>query len=69
MHKPIEYNKDMKNLFGHVHRSCGLYKPWGINIGCDLNHFRLYSETDIDFLFKMKNKYWDTDKNVNINTM
>ena len=65
-HKPVNSNKEMFNLFGHMHRSGGLYKPFGINIGCDLNHFRLFSETDIEFFLKLKEEYWDKDKNLNM---
>jgi len=65
-HKPINYKKGMMNLFGHSHRSLGLYSPFGFNIGCDLNHFRLYSESDIDHLMNMKTKYWDKDKSLNM---
>jgi calcineurin-like phosphoesterase family protein len=68
-HKPIDSNMAMLNLFGHMHRSGGLYKPYGINIGCDLNHFRLYSEDDIKFLIGMKEKYWDKDKNLNMESI
>lgn len=66
VHKAINYKKGVINLFGHSHRSCGLYKPFGLNIGCDLNHFRLYSEGDIKHMLNMKEKYWDNDKNLNM---
>ena len=66
VHKAINYKKGVINLFGHSHRSCGLYKPFGLNIGCDLNHFRLYSESDIKHMLCMKEKYWDNDKNLNM---
>ena len=66
VHKAINYKKGVINLFGHSHRSCGLYKPFGLNIGCDLNHFRLYSESDIKHMLGMKEKYWDNDKNLNM---
>ena len=66
VHKPIDCNKNMLNLFGHVHRSGGLYKPFGINVGCDLNHFRLFSEKDIMFFLDLKKKYWDNDKSLNM---
>ena len=66
VHKAINYKKGVINLFGHSHRACGLYKPFGFNIGCDLNHFRLYDENDIQFLLDMKSKYWDKDKNLNM---
>ena len=65
-HKAINYKKDVINLFGHCHRSMGLYKPFGFNISCDLNHFRLYSEKDIEFLLKMKEEYWNKDKCLNM---
>ena len=66
VHKPKDYKKGYLNLFGHMHRSGGLYKPFGFNIGCDLNHFRLYNEKDIEHLLYMKEKYWNTDKSLNI---
>lgn len=65
-HKPINYKEGMLNLFGHMHRGGGIYKPFGFNIGCDLNHFRLYSEKDIGHLLNMKKLYWDQDKNINM---
>ena len=61
-HKAINYKEGVINLFGHSHRSCGLYKPFGFNIGCDLNHFRLYNEENIEFMLNMKKEYWDKDK-------
>ena len=54
-HKAINYIEGKINLFGHSHRALGIYSPFGFNIGCDLNHFRLYSESDIEFLLKQKN--------------
>lgn len=62
VHKPRDCKMDMLNLFGHVHRSVGLYRPYGFNIGCDHNHFRLYSEQNIRNLLKMKEEFWDTNK-------
>ena len=66
VHKPIDHNPNMLNLFGHLHRSCGLHKKIGFNVGCDLNHFRLYDENDIKKLLNMRQTYWLTDKNLNI---
>jgi len=60
-HFPSSHIEKFVNLFGHTHRATGLWKPYGLNVGCDLNHFRLYSEKDILFLLEMKRKYWDTD--------
>jgi calcineurin-like phosphoesterase family protein len=58
-HKPKDRKEGMLTLFGHLHRSCGLYKPYGFNIGCDLNHFRLYDENNIKKFLDMKKEYWD----------
>lgn len=65
-HKPKDCDKTTSNLFGHSHRAMGLYKSFGFNIGCDLNHFRLYSEEDIKRLLYMKNTYWDKDENLKL---
>lgn len=64
-HKPLNYKEGTINLFGHLHSALGLYLPCGFNIGCDLNHFRLYSELDIEKLLIKKEKYWDIDKSLN----
>ena len=63
-HKPIDKKDGVINLFGHIHRSTGIYRPYGFNIGCDNNHFRLYSEDDIMGLIEMRDKFWLKDKNV-----
>lgn len=47
---------------GHTHRATGLWKPYGINVGCDLNHFRLYDLKEIKRLLSLKEKYWDNDE-------
>lgn len=60
-HYPRNHRKNMVNLFAHTHRATGLWKPYGLNVGCDLNHFRLFSETEIFRLLEMKEKWWDTD--------
>ena len=65
IHKPKHHKEGIINLFGHTHRSTGIYKPYGFNVGCDLNHFRLLDEDDIMHYLYMKNKYWDKDVNVN----
>ena len=63
-HQPKFRRPDMLSLFGHTHRSCGLYKPYGFNIGCDLNHFYLFTEKDIQKFLDMKARYWDKDENL-----
>lgn len=65
-HKPINHSKDMLTLFGHCHRAMGVYKSFGFNIGCDLNHFRLFSEGDIQVLLDGKRKYWDAEEDLRL---
>lgn len=64
MHKPKNHKEGVLNLFGYTHRSTGIYKPFGLNVGCDLNHFRLLSEKDVMHYIYMNNKYWDDSSNV-----
>ena len=49
------------NLFGYTHRWTGLYKPYGLNVGCDLNHFQLFSENEIFRLLQEKESHRDLD--------
>ena len=65
-HKPSECKKDMLNLFGHVHRQGGLYYPFGINVSCDLNFFRLYSEEDIKYMLARLWPHWKNDPELHI---
>lgn len=65
-HKPKNHHCDMLTLFGHSHRAMGVYKSFGFNIGCDLNHFRLFSEQDISILLQGKKDYWDLDENLKL---
>lgn len=64
VHKPKNKKDNMLNLFGHSHKAIGLYKPYGFNIGCDLNNYKPYSEKDIMILVEKKEKYWDKDTNL-----
>ena len=64
VHKPKHHKDTMLNLFGHSHKAIGLYKPYGFNIGCDLNNYEPYSEEDIMILLDKKEKYWDKDSNL-----
>lgn len=63
-HYPRNHKDNCINLFGHTHRWTGLYKPYGLNVGCDLNHFRLFSEEDIFFLLSEKENYCDKDADI-----
>ena len=65
-HKPKDHHNEMLTLFGHSHRAMGVYKSFGFNMGCDLNHFRLFSEQDISTLLEGKKDYWDWDENLKL---
>lgn len=65
-HFPSKYKDTYVNLFGHTHRATGLYKPFGLNVCCDLNFFRLYSASELIRLLKEKRIYWDNDIDTNI---
>jgi len=65
-HKPFNYNPNYINLFGHTHAAGGIYKPFGLNIGCDLHHYKLVSEDAVFHLLDKKEKYWDKDKHLNM---
>ena len=65
-HKPFDYNPKYINLFGHTHAAGGIYKPFGLNVGCDLHHFRLLDENNIFHLLAKKEKYWNKDKHLNM---
>lgn len=65
-HEPINHKKDYINLFGHLHRSRGIWQSFGINVSFDMNHFRPYSENDILFQLQEKNKYWHNDNNLKL---
>lgn len=62
-HFPINKKNDYINLFGHTHRATGLWKPFGLNLDCDLNYFSLYSQNDIEKMIEEKRTFWDNDKN------
>lgn len=63
-HFPTHHRNDMLNLFGHVHRSTGIWKPYGFNVGTDINHFRPFSEEDILHLLHLKRNRWDISPDV-----
>ena len=64
-HKPTDHDKECQTLFGHTHRYGGLWKPFGFNVGVDLNHFRLFGDDDIMFMLNQKKIYWDEDMAIN----
>ena len=66
VHKPIHCVKDKLNIFGHMHRAGGLYRSFGFNVNCDINHFYLYTEKDIKNMLYDKAKYWDVDANLSL---
>lgn len=64
-HKPTDHDKHCATLFGHVHRAGGVWRLYGLNVGVDLNHFRLYKDTDITNLMEQKRRWWDSDPDNN----
>ena len=64
-HLPTDHDTECLNLFGHTHRATGIWRPYGFNMGTDLNHFRLFDDDDIGFFIKTKNVYWDIDPDCN----
>jgi calcineurin-like phosphoesterase family protein len=60
-HRPQDCNKEMFNLFGHIHKLC-MIKPYGLNVGVDCHNFYPCSIKDIEFYkYAIDNCY---DKNV-----
>ena len=39
IHEPSKHDPNMFNLFGHIH-DLGFIKPYGLNVGVDVNHYR-----------------------------
>ena len=64
-HDPIDHDRTCLNLFGHVHRAGGLYRPFGFNVGVDLNHYELFSDDDIMYMLDQKIEYNDDDPSIN----
>ncbi|MBE5746052.1 MAG: hypothetical protein E7359_02060 [Clostridiales bacterium] len=54
-HEPQNHKDNYINLFGHIHKLGGLFKPFGINIACDMNFLQLYSLDCIFELLSIKN--------------
>ena len=66
IHKPFNYKQNYINIFGHTHAAGGIYKPFGLNVGCDLHHFRLISENDLFHFLSKKERFWNKDKHLNM---
>ena len=64
-HDPIDHDKTCLNLFGHIHRAGGLYRPYGFNVSVDLNHFELFGDDDIMYLLDQKINFNDKDPSLN----
>ncbi len=56
-HQPKDHKKDFLNLFGHIHSTVKI-KPYGFNVGVDVNHFKLCSE-DYILMLKRDSVYFD----------
>ena len=64
VHCPVDHKEGCLNLFGHTHRWTGLWKPFGLNVGIDLNYFRPFSKKDIAYLLEKKREWCDKDENL-----
>ena len=64
-HKPTDHDKEYQTLFGHTHRYGGLWKPFGFNVGVDLNYLRLFGDEDIMYMLGQKKIFWDEDMAIN----
>ena len=60
-HFPRNHRDGFVNLFGHTHRVTGLWKPFGLNVGCDLQHFYLLDEDEVIRLLYYERNYWYKD--------
>ncbi len=65
VHDPIDHDRNCLNLFGHTHRAGGLYRPFGFNVGVDLNHFELFGDDDIMYMLDQKVHFNDQDPSIN----
>ncbi len=65
VHEPVNTNPKYINLFGHIH-SGGVYRSYGINVGVDPYHYRLWSESDILDFLDWKEKWMNHDVNINM---
>jgi len=61
IHKPIDKIEGYVNIVGHLHRSRGMWYSFGLNVSCDLNHYRPYSEDDILFQLNEKKKHYGNE--------
>lgn len=55
-HFPTKHKDGCINLFGHIHRATGFYKPYGLNLSIDLNHFYLYDINEVNRLWSARGK-------------
>lgn len=57
-HKPLDCNKNIFNLFGHIHSTCKC-KTFGLNVGIDCSNYFPYSDKEILFVFNAIQKHYD----------
>ena len=48
IHEPSKHDPSMFNLFGHIH-DIVMIKPFGVNVGVDVNHYRPMSYEKMDY--------------------
>ena len=60
-HYPLKHKNDYINLYGHVHKLGGLFKPYGINVSCDMNFLKLHSLEEILALIPIRDSMMQYD--------
>ena len=60
VHYPSLGRSDMFNLVGHIHATWKCQRNM-LNVGIDVNHYRPYSEEDVEFMHTAITKYYDVD--------
>lgn len=48
-----------------MERAGGLYRPYGFNVGVDLNHYELFGDDDIMYMIDQKINFNDKDPSIN----
>lgn len=63
-HRPSKHKDGYINFFGHLHKVTGLYKPFGLNVACDMHYFTLCTANELIDMWNKKQKMWDKDVDV-----
>lgn len=53
-HYPKNHKEGFINLYGHLHKLGGLFKPFGMNVSCDMNYLKLHSLKEVNNLLSIR---------------